>query len=91
MKYSNVTKEEFSEIFRKMKEGKPVPRDIAVKVTTRTAGTVTCRFAEDTGSLALITRPCKGNRIICHHPEMDGNITYAKICNQANCRYYQDI
>lgn len=91
MKYSNVTQEEFSEIFRKMKEGKPIPKAFINQRIVKPSRTTDCKHAEDTGTLAIANRPCKGNRIICHHPETDGTVTYAKLCNHANCKFYQAI
>lgn len=88
MKHSNTTKEKFSEIFRKMKEGTPIPKTFIQERTVKTGKTTDCQFAEDTGSLAMPNRPCKGNKIICHHPDNDGMVTYAKLCNIANCKLY---
>ena len=91
MTYSNVTPESFSEIFRKMKEGTPIPKTFIQERTVKTGKRTDCQFAEDTGSLAMPNRPCKGNKIICHHPDNDGMITYAKLCNHANCKFYKKV
>lgn len=89
MIYSNVTKEAFSEIFRKMKEGTPIPKTFIQERIVKSGKTTDCQFAEDTGKLAMQNRPCKGNKIICHHPDNDGMVTYAKLCNKANCKFYE--
>ena len=89
MKYSNITPEAFTEIFRKMKSGIPIPKTFITENIVTPSRTTNCQFAEDTGSLAMSNRPCKGNRIICHHPQNDGMVTYAKLCNRANCKFYE--
>lgn len=85
---STVAPEIFSEIFRKMKENQPVPESVLRKNVIKPGKTTDCKFAEDTGTLAIQNRPCKGNKIICHHPDNDGMMTYAKLCNKPNCKFY---
>ena len=75
----HLSPEDFHIWFSKNNIEKPVKNDCI------------CQFAEDTGSLAISGRPCKGNKIICHHPENDGMNTYAKFCNQENCKYYLNL
>ena len=91
MKYSNTTPESFSEIFRKMKSGMPIPKTFIQERTVKTGKTTDCQFAKDTGSIAMPNRPCKGNKIICHHANNNGMVTYAKLCNHANCKFYKKV
>ena len=88
MLYSNITQEDFSKLFKKAKEKNIDAITLAKKHVVKPSRTTDCQFAEDTGSLAMPNRPCKGNRIICHHADNDGMVTYAKLCNHANCKFY---
>ena len=89
MKHSNVTNKAFTEIFQKMKEGTQIPKTFIKERIVKIGKTTDCNFAEDTGTLAIANRPCKGNKIICRHPDNDGMVTYAKLCNHANCKFYK--
>ena len=89
MLYSNITPEDFSIVFKKAKEKHVDAITLVNKHVVNPSRTTDCQFAEDTGKLAIQNRPCKGNRIICHHPDNDGMVTYAKLCNRANCKFYE--
>ena len=88
---SSIEEKVFSEIFRKMKDGMPIPKTFIAENIVQPSRTTDCQFAENTGSLAMPNRPCKGNKIICHHVDNDGMVTYAKLCNHANCKFYKKV
>lgn len=47
-----------------------------------------CKFAVDTGELAFMSAPCRGNRIMCE--KIPGFISYAKACSPEKCKFFQE-
>lgn len=89
MRFSNVTPGVFSEFFQKVKANQTISEVYIKQNIVKSGKTTDCKHAEDTGRLAFERIPCKGNKIICHHPDNDGMVTYAKLCNRANCKFYR--
>ena len=48
-----------------------------------------CKYAMDTGEVAFPAAPCRGNRIICQHPENAGFISYTKQCKKESCLFFE--
>ena len=71
--YSTVSESFFKEKLKKEKEKEKTDR---------------CKFAVDTGKLALPHRPCKGNLIICHHEENFLERSFVKQCSPVWCKYF---
>ena len=59
------------------------------KINTDSKRNKNCQFAEDTGKIALPHRPCRGNKIICHHPDLFGFFFTEKQCSPLWCKYYR--
>ena len=83
-KYSNVTAAEMELIL----SGEQVPRrTLPVNSGEIKAVSAACRFAIDTGELAFLRAPCRGNKIICQ--KVADHISFSKACNAEQCRFYQ--
>ena len=47
-----------------------------------------CRYAQDTGEVAFQAAPCRGNRIICQHPQNTGFVSYGRQCRREKCVFF---
>lgn len=83
--FSTVTPEEMAEILANYKRTHKVTIPESVKV--RPLEPEQCKHAEDTGEIAFLRAPCRGNKIICH--KIDGHISYTKACNPGNCKFFE--
>jgi hypothetical protein len=85
--YSNVTKEQMAEILANSDKTRKVSVPEHVTLQPVVQNDTKCVYAEDTGEIAFLRAPCRGNKIICH--KIDGHISYTKACNPNNCKFYE--
>ena len=78
---SNVTPTEMARIVAALAAKLPPPEE----VTPRAPAATLCRFARDTGELAFVNLPCRGNRIECRKT---GGVSYAAACREGRCRRF---
>ena len=74
---SNVTPTEMARIVAALAAKLPPPEE----VTPRAPAATLCRFARDTGELAFVNLPCRGNRIECRKT---GVMTFAAACRDTD-------
>ena len=87
MTYSTVTPQEMAEIIAARKKGqRSIPSHIHPQPN---ALQTQCKYAEDTGKIAFLRAPCRGNKIICH--KIDGHISYTKVCNKELCKFFETM
>lgn len=80
---SNVTAAEMQRIVAAMRENLPPPEEIKPRPATATV----CRHAEDTGVLAFVNLPCRGNRVECRKT---GILSYAAACRPDKCKFHEE-
>ena len=86
--YSNVTKEEMAEILDNFRRTQQVVIPEHVKIAPLPpAVPQKCKYAEDTGEIAFLRAPCRGNKIICHR--IEGHVSYTKSCTSNLCKFYE--
>jgi len=88
--FSNVSARDFAERRRQLaaafREGIPPPP--APENLSEGRRATRCRYAEDTGELAFLRMPCRGNRIRCRRlPE---TYSFTRNCQPAMCRFYEE-
>lgn len=84
MTYSNVTKDEMTELLKLRLNG---ITEIPEKIKVKPLEPQKCVHAEDTGETAFLRMPCRGNKIICH--KIEGHISYTKACTSKSCKFYE--
>ena len=86
--YSNVTKEQMAEILANFDKTRKVSVPEHVTLKPVVYHDTKCRYAEDTGEIAFLRAPCRGNKIICK--KIDGHISYTKACCPEQCKYFEN-
>ena len=88
MPENNCDQREFAarrrEVARAMLTGTKVPERYYPPLSAGAA--VDCIYAEDTGEIAFVNLPCRGNRIICRR--VAGLMTFAANCRPEKCQYH---
>lgn len=84
--FSTVSSEEMAEILANYKKTHKVTIPEGVKI--RPLEPELCKHAEDTGEVAFLRAPCRGNKIICH--KIDGHVSFMKVCNAKYCKYFEE-
>ena len=79
---ANASAEQLRAAAARLAANLPPPED----VKPRPSG-VLCAHARDTGELAFIGLPCRGNRIECRKT---GVLSYAAACRADKCRFYEE-
>lgn len=82
--YSNVTPEQMADILANITTNAE-PRHVVIHVDTQP--TTACKYAQDTGEIAFVRAPCRGNKIICK--KISGHVSFAKACNSEFCKYFE--
>ena len=86
MNYSNITKEELDKLLKEWYKKHKIESEEVLK---RNVYNPICQYALDTGEKAFSSMPCRGNRIICQHPENKDFTSYTKACNPGMCKFFK--
>ena len=84
--YSNVTPEVMQKIISSTVKQNVVLDFVSAPLVSVPLPEI-CKYAEDTGELAFLRAPCRGNKIICH--KVDGHFSFTKACNPDKCKFFE--
>lgn len=87
MIYSNITKKELEKLLEAWHKNNPIEPS---KVLKRDVSNPVCHYALDTGEKAFANLPCRGNKILCQHPDNKDFISYTKACNPGMCKFFKN-
>lgn len=83
---SNITKEELDILLKEWHEKHQIKPSEVLK---RDVSNPVCQYALDTGEKAFANLPCRGNKILCQHPDNKDFISYTKACNPGMCKFFK--
>lgn len=86
--FSNVTEEEMATIMQDYRRKQKIEIPVSAEIRQPEYSETVCTYAEDTGEIAFLRMPCRGNKIICH--KIDGHVSFMKVCNAKYCKYFEE-